>query len=238
MHSKTADPDFSERVRALVERAAPEHRTQIQQDVEAILAHVASPADLVALAVSEDTAAELSRVALWLLGVLGEKPAAGAIIGALGRPDPAIRAEAAKTLALLEIQDAIEPLVVVLREDPAQNVREAAAYALGLLGDPVAVPMLAEIAADTGETPVLRGMAIEALSDLNATQVAELLVEGLNDPSGEVRYWCAYALGRVGDKSAIPALRRRVDVDTEILEGRGTVATEAASAIREINSRL
>ena len=216
MRSYSKDLSFTQRVNAVVERAAPEHRPQMQLDVETILAHnVASSADLVAIALADDTAVELARVALWLLGALGATEASGSVINALSRPDATVRAEAAKTLALLAAVDAVEPLIGALRQDPEENVREAAAYALGLLGDSAAVPVLSDVAADIRQPPALRGMAMEALSDLNATQVAELIVEALDDPSGEVRYWSAYALGRIGDKSAIPALRRRIDVDTE-----------------------
>lgn len=51
-------------------------------------------------------------------------------------PDPRIRGEAARSLGTLDSPQAVPSLITVLQTDADADTREAAAYALGLIGDP------------------------------------------------------------------------------------------------------
>lgn len=86
------------------------------------------------------------------------------------------------------------------------NVRAHAAYALGLIGDPRAVPPLLKALGDPDH--VLRIQATGALGRLRAREAVPKMIEALEDPHELVRQVAATALGVLDDPSAEPALRR------------------------------
>lgn len=63
------------------------------------------------------------------------------VVKALKDPSPKVRAVALQTLEKVAAKDAI-PDIALLLEDPVGDVQERAAYALGTIGDPSAVPHL------------------------------------------------------------------------------------------------
>jgi len=113
----------------------------------------------------------------------------------------------------------------------------SAAYALGQLDDPRAVdPLLAKLA-DTGEEPRVRGFVAEALIFYREQRVVAALIAVLSDPSAEVRFWAAFALGELKDPAALGALERLAQTDDAAVPRWGSVRDEAAAAIETIRAR-
>jgi HEAT repeat protein len=84
------------------------------------------------------------------------------------------------------------------------------------------------------EDPGVRGMAAESLGNLRYKDAADLLIEGLRDKTVEVRFWCIFALGEMGEVRALAQLERLAKTDPESLEGWGSIREEALAAIRLI----
>jgi HEAT repeat protein len=158
------------------------------------------------------------------------------LVAALDEDDGALRATAAQALGELGAQSARDHLLKTLQVDEDMQSRRAAAYALGLIGDTSAVPDLIAVLCDPAQPPALRGMVAEALADLGDTSAASGLHDVLFEPSAEVRFWAAYALGRLGTSDVVAALKRLSSDGAEV-PGYGTVAEESARAISLILDR-
>ncbi|HEY7474447.1 MAG TPA: HEAT repeat domain-containing protein [Vicinamibacterales bacterium] len=179
----------------------------------------AMAADLEALALDPDAA--LRRRALLSIGRVGLAESAPSLITALTDPDERVRGMAAFALGLLPSNEAIDPLKAALLE-PSVLVRGRAAEALGLIGDRAAAPAVADAAAgcrttiaaiepDDEEWP--KSPEIElcrlALFALVRLRDFDALARVAQDEQGQPvsRWWpVAYALQRIGDPRAAPAL--------------------------------
>jgi hypothetical protein len=101
----------------------------------------------------------------------------------------------------------------------------------------VTLTLLAHLA-DPDEDRDVRGEAAEQLAwqpatgPLRRTLIGHLLA-GLDDPVPEVRFWCAYALGTLRVRRAIPRLRELV-ADAAAVPHFWTVGEEAAWAIMTV----
>jgi HEAT repeat protein len=182
-------------------------------------------------------------------------------------PDRFVRRQAALALGQQREPGAVAALIDLLSDqETVWDAAGDAAWALGEIMDARAVPAL--IAAL--EKPFVRGRAIEALVKLHdgralgplidlfartpdpsvATvlgtwadpRAVEPLVRAMDSPDPHVRYYTARALGRLGDRRALPVLERAVAADTapitdtQSLRGK-SVALAAARAIEQITAR-
>jgi hypothetical protein len=88
--------------------------------------------------------------AAWALGTLRAKRDAALLVrvATRRREAVAVRAEAAEALGYLGNRLAVEPLIGLL-DDPEGDVRANAAFALGNLADPRALPFLAKLSKDS-----------------------------------------------------------------------------------------
>jgi HEAT repeat protein len=93
--------------------------------------------------------------------------------------------------------------------------------------DPALLPGLAE-------NTKVRSFAAETLAHRHRRGSHAVLLRNLQDPSREVRFWCAFALGQMREKKALPALSRLAECDHRILRGWWAVSKEAKDAIAEI----
>jgi HEAT repeat protein len=84
------------------------------------------------------------------------------------------------------------------------------------------------------ENPGVRGEAAEALAHFHRKASHHVLLNGLADSSKEVRFWCAFALGEMGDADALPLLKKLAAKDHQIVRQWWVVSKEAADAIRSI----
>ena len=223
---------------SIVEQLAPEFRAQGRQDIDAVLqSGVRSYDDL--LAIVRDPAADtgIRLKVSWLLGRLGDKRAVYALLAAIRDKEPDVRRAAAQALGELHHRRAARPLIGAMLNDEDVGVRAAAANALGELGDRRAFEPLMSSLGNPGEDPRVRGMAAEALAGLSDRRAVPALITGLSDPAPEVRFWCAFALGELGDPFALAELERVTATDDAVVPGWGAVSREAETAIQHIKAQ-
>lgn len=140
--------------------------------------------------------------------------------------DEFVRREAAYALGKTRSPLAVPALTELLLNDKIDEVRGAAAVALGEIGDETAVSPLAsvlnpQIGVATSkrkqkkkgpENPFILRAAARSLGQIGSRAGLPALIHALRDEQGEadVRRESAHALGAVGDASALPALRDAV----------------------------
>jgi len=90
-------------------------------------------------------------------------------------------------------------------------VRKHAAYSLGKLGNPRAIPHLVALVDEPSEH--VRSAAIAALAELGDSSLGQIFVGALDDPSRLVRINAAYGLGQVGSTDATDRLWKSVELD-------------------------
>ncbi len=175
---------------------------------------------LSALALGEPVTSSLSADAL---GRLEAREAVAPLIAQSGALAPKVRASVASALGDLGDPSAIEALSERVRTDTAWDVRLAAILALARLKDDRAFPAL--IFALQHEKGKAGQEAVgDALVSLGAPAV-KALCDLLDGESPEGRQAACNALGRLGDRAAIPALRR------ELAGKRKAVSVAAADAL-------
>lgn len=161
-------------------------------------AGISSVAQLVDLVKSSTAEAALRVIGIWFLDKLPPaEPTLLALTSLLQDPAPALRRAAIESIGKLGQQSFVPLLIRILQTDPALEVRKMAAYALGLIGDPRALEALCTAVAGVDEPVPLRGMAAEALGNLGEVGAASCLCRALSEPSSEIQYWAAYALGEL-----------------------------------------
>jgi len=144
--------------------------------------------------------------------------------------------EAAK--AVWEDSDALleRPLILTLKNGRRPFNRAAAAFAMQMVTTAKTVQALERSVKDKSERPRVRGEAAEALTHHHRKKSHDVLLAGLADSSKDVRFWCAFALGEMAEKRAIPSLKHLAATDRRIVKGFHSVAKEAADAIENIQS--
>ena len=174
-----------------------------------------------------DAESEVRWWAGYALRELDDPRAVEPLLAALQDEANRVRDIAASGLGYLGDRRAVGPLLKVAAEDPSEEVRETAVYALVMLGD---ATYLDVVLANLKTRP--RSIAAEALGRLGDPRGVEPLIEALKikEPrSGYLRCMAARALGQLGDARAIPALEAALD-DRSIYVREA--AREALDAIR------
>jgi HEAT repeat protein len=150
-------------------------------------------------------------------------------------------AAAAQALADTPGRRARQGLERLLASHERPEVRAKAAWALGFHAQgPQAAGSLLRTLADRDEDADVRAHAAEALGHLadrlgeREPDVLGALLHGLRDPSPEVRFWSAFALGNLGDEAAIPALELLAARDEESVPGWWSIRKEANDSIKQI----
>lgn len=189
------------------------------------------------------------------LGKLGDSRAVPALISALRDPFEAVRMAAGVALGDLKAKEAVPALLDLVsgKTGPGKGYglfapvevgagRWMAARAVGRIGDPAAVPTLAETLrhadgdlgffvaealgelGDRGAVPALleaarkesdpaRRGAVEALGRIGDPTAVPLLIHLLQRGQEDVRLAAAAALGRLGDQRAVAALKKTSQTD-------------------------
>lgn len=111
-------------------------------------------------------------------------------------PEGVVRSMAAQALGQLKSSWAVPQLIQAL-SDTDRSVREAAALALGAIGDPHAVRALSEILA-RDESAMVRSSAADSLGEIGDQAARDPLVDALNDKRLLVRRSAVLAIIRTG----------------------------------------
>lgn len=129
--------------------------------------------------------------------------------------DSVVEVRIAVIRALLEIGDpASAPTIIhVLTNDKNSMAREAAAEALGIIGDTIALPTL--IRALDDEDSFVRVAAVQALARLPASDVIKAMLKALDDKDIHVRWLAAEALTQIATADIIPDLAKRLNDETK-----------------------
>lgn len=158
-----------------------------------------------------------------LVGVLEKH---GAVVSAgkeLRSRSTVRRARAAQLLGLSRAAHAV-PLLVNALEDEAVEVRNSAAYALGLIGDAsAAAPVL--FAVGHPERGLPAATAAETLQSMGVG-ISDVLRAGLRDEHARTRMVAAHLSGERSFTRCLPDLRHLLDHDTDL-----TVRETCAQAI-------
>jgi HEAT repeat protein len=121
---------------------------------------------------------------------------------------------------------AVHRIESLLLECEGADIREAAAAALGQLGDPDSADALMKALSDPAEN--VRWFAIEGLGKLGATQAVPRIAEMLAaDESRIVRAVAAATLGDLGQPAAIPPLRAALQDPQQRVRENAAAALEA-----------
>jgi HEAT repeat protein len=204
--------------------------------------NVNSLASLLSLIENRSAPCRLRCTASWLAARLGRKAVASSLLVAFHDADPILTKQTASDLSLLRAKRVLPALVRDLLSAPERQVREGAAYALRgyLFERPVdkrVLKALVKVLDNRDEHPAVRGQAAESLSFSFNKRMCKPLMRALADPSAEVRFWVAFALGQIGCRESIPHLRRLARTDRRRVPGWWTVRREAVDAITAIESR-
>ena len=179
--------------------------------------------------VKDESGGPVSHSAVIGLGMIG-LPAARALVETLADERPLVAARSGEALQAMEGGEVTEVLIDALdAEGPA--VRRGAAVALGLRGDPAAVPELIwTLDHDSG-----MGIRVEAARSLGAlgNRLATApLARATRGEDAALRCSAAEALGRIGDPAGATALRRLAGDEDRAVVAAAAAALEALEESR------
>jgi HEAT repeat protein len=240
--AKVPAPLARYRCDALLRAAAEAPPTQAAGVCAAVLAESADPvvkiAALRALAASESSKAgpailaatkspdKRLRLAAVQLACTPDSQVLGALLGRV----PSLPADAQLAFLALVDNPAALPCVLAETRSTQADVAQAAAVALGRIGDANVVAPLLDLAA-TATGPV-QTAARASLAKLRAKPTDTLLIEAAEKRSGPVRAEAVRALGARNATHAVPALLKIASVDRTI---RGS-ALEAVGLLADTTS--
>lgn len=211
-------------------RVLPKANDESRGHVAELLGFAGRPEATAALVpLTRNKAARLD--AMIALGRIGTDQAVEHLLSLLKSSKDDVRGNAALALGLAKSPKAVDPLIAALK-DEEENVRMWAALSLGKIGEPRAGTALL---AATGNTPE----AFRALADLKDRRAVPLLMARLRkqvketsnmfgDQTDPVR--TIECLGKIGDRSCVPALCRILSELSTLTEQ----ARDIARALGEI----
>lgn len=171
---------------------------------------------------------EAAPRAAWLLGMIGGSAGQAELLQAVPAADPVLRLAAMQALGQLRVKSAVPVLNGVLsNKEEKSEMRVAAAYGLGAIGDPGAVTVL--IAA-LGERPKPEEPAAPAAAPAAPAPAAPAAPAPPPDTTLPVRIAAARALGLLRESSAVDALV----VATSEAEPSAEVRLAAANALGDV----
>lgn len=219
---------------AVVEARFPKERVALKIR----RAGIDSISDLVQAA--ERSLSQSARFYIWLLGKIGGVQAEIALLRIMRSGRRSLWPEVAGALAGVGGQRTARTLTHIVLQSSQPARREGAAYALGFvdarrLRTKVIGALTQVLSADP--EPRVRAQAAESLAGqlrfergTTRRDAEHALIEHLSDSSADVRFWCAYAVGELRSKKAIPSLRRLAS-DNTVVPRWWQVGVEARDAL-------
>lgn len=136
--------------------------------------------------------------------------------------------EAAKLLGRARDPRAVEPLIELLGDNKA-DIRNAAAKALGDIGDPKTFEQVGPLVKALGDKNVCCEAA-KLLGRIGDPRAVKPLIEALRNSGWSMQYWVTWALGKIGKSAVGPLIVALTDSDSDVREA-------AAKALGEIGDR-
>lgn len=143
--------------------------------------------------------------------------------------------EAAQSVWTDPDQQLEQGLIRILKKGRKPFNRAAAAYAMQMIGSPQTISALERTLNSSRESARVRVEAAEALAHRHLRRTHKVLLKNLRDSNKDIRFWCAFALGEMAEKKAIPVLKQYAATDKRMVKGFWSVAQEAADAVRKIH---
>lgn len=231
---------------------APAQRSAARAELDRLGAHGLKP---LLEALSDETDVHQQRIAVSVLGYLGNKGAAAPLVRLARKAAPAqqsaaraltpvlewdVRLDALVAAARLGDAGVIDELVTLTARDGKDAFREAALFGLGRTGDRRAVPVLTAALASASEADAALaclGLA-QILAQTGDRGALPALVAVVRDEqrSDVPRAACAFALGYVGKGAATPAaVEAAVESLGQVLaQGNGELQRMAVWALGRI----
>jgi HEAT repeat protein len=183
-------------------------------------------------------------------GKIGDPVAVPALLKVLSSRNDELKYYAAEALGSVGDVRAVSPLIKLLKADGLQG---AAARALGGIRNDRAIDALIgvvkgnydRLATDSWSREMLRGWAMESLSQLRAKRAIPTIMLSLADKRGDVRRSAMRALGRMKATEALSAINAHVHSSDDSLERFDAVEAVArisrpagVALLRDANSRV
>jgi HEAT repeat protein len=234
------DDAMQERIAKFIDNSQLSTREKLTEDINFISHYINSYSELLNAINDSSLSVHLRTRVCWLMSKIGDLDSVPFLLTATDDHIAAIRAQAVQALGELNVTypDVLTKILTLLKTDEDTDVRVRVAYSLGLIAHESTLMFLVDTLTNEGENSSVRGMAAESLVSFHDPSVIPILIEALSDKSGEVRFWCAFALGQLGAIEALPVLERLVAEDHEEIQGWHKVSQEAASAILAIKASI
>jgi HEAT repeat protein len=186
---------------------------------------------------------EKAQIACWLVGKVGSDQDADALISILSGQRSELWMQAATSLSLIATENHLEPLFSILATSSDPQQRNGAVYALSFLSccevNQQVITTLTEIAASNSEAASTKAQALEGLGNKlsqkfspNLYQRAvSVIIQALDAPEAEVRFWACFAVGALKIKEALSRLQVLAQTDSMIVAAWWSVGEEAEDAI-------
>jgi hypothetical protein len=146
--------------------------------------------------------------------------------------------EAAKEIWQKDDPNTLRSVIHILHHGKRVMNRAPSAYALNLMHGKAAIRVPEKSLGNKQEHPRVRGQAAESLAHNHRENTHCLLRQSLDDPSKNVRFWCAYSLSEMRNEDSLIPLRRLTEKDYRVVRGFWSVSKEARAAIRKIQKEM
>jgi HEAT repeat protein len=190
---------------------------------------------------------EKAQTVCWLIGKVGNECDADAMVSILSGQRSELWRDAATALSLIATERHLTSLLSILTSSPHATHREGAAYALSFLtkccANSQVIDILTQVAANNSEIPSVRGQALEGIGNKLSEKLPQnlyqravtVLIQCLDEPESEVRFWACFALGAIRAKDALPQLQVLAQTDDAVVPSWWSVREEAENSITLIN---
>jgi HEAT repeat protein len=188
----------------------------------------------------QDAESIVRATSIAAVSFLPSEESAASLLPLLNDKDVLVRREAAYALGKTKSHTAVPLLIDLLRFDQEDEVRGAAAVALGAIGNEAAViPLLGVLTGQVAQikkqkakpeqNPFVLRSAARALGQIGTRASVPVLITALANEQSEddVRREAAIALGRIGDQTALPALRNAMTARDPHLASAADVAIKS-----------